>query len=122
MKIFTLWEFLALTCSKNCTEVERYDQKYCLIQFALKEYIEFSGVKTINQYQRTKFINLVYSFQKTDPLIAHFQSILTFPYIDIQKQVNSWVVKVAISKLLYNYSYPIAFSNTFLPYKNVYGL
>lgn len=66
--------------------------------------MEFSGVKTINQYQRNKFIKLFYSFQKTEPLIshfddAHFQSIITFPYIDIQKQTNSWVVKLAILKL-----------------------
>ena len=53
---------------------------------------------------------------------AYFQSILTFPYIDIQKQTNSWVVKLAISKLLYNYPYPFAFPNTFLTYKNVYDL
>lgn len=127
MKIFTLLQFLTFTRSKNCTEVEIYDQKYCLIQFTLKEYMEFSGVKTINQYQRNKFIKLFYSFQKTEPLIshfddAHFQSILTFPYIDIQKQTNSWVVKVAISKLLYGYPYPFAFPNMFLTYKNVYDL
>ena len=53
---------------------------------------------------------------------AYFQSILTFPYIDIQKQTNSWVVKLAISKLLYNYPYPFAFPSTFLTYKNVYDL
>ena len=97
------------------------------LRFNLKEYIEFSGVKNTNQYQRNKFINLFYSFQKMQPLItyfteAHFQSLLTFPYVNIQKQGNSWVVKVAVSKLLYKYRYPFSFPNTFLTYKNIYDL
>ena len=53
---------------------------------------------------------------------SHFQSLLCFPYVDIQKQGNSWVVKVAISKLLYDYYYPFSFPNTFLTYKNIYDL
>ena len=115
VKIFTLLQFLTFSRSKNYTKVQIYDQNYCLIQFTLKEYIEFSGVKNINQYQRKKFINLFYSFQKTEPLItyftdSHFQSLLGFSYVDIQKQGNSWVVKVAISKLLYDYYYPLLIS------------
>lgn len=47
---------------------------------------------------------------------------MAFPYLDIQKQGNSWVVKVARSKLLYDYCYPFAFPNTFLTYKNIYNL
>ena len=127
VKIFTLLQFLAFSRSKNSTKVKIYDQIYCLIEFTLKEYMEFSGVKNINQYQRNKFINLFFNFQKTEPLItyfsdAHFQSLLVFPYVNIQKQGNSWVVKVAISKLLYGYHYPFSFPNTFLTYKNIYDL
>ena len=126
-KIFTLLQFLTFSRSKKYTKVQIYDQCYCLIQFTLKEYIKFSGVKKINQYQRNKFINLFYSFQKTEPLItyftdSHFQSIVSFPYVNIQKQGNSWVVRVAISKLLYDYHYPFAFPNTFLTYQNIYDL
>jgi hypothetical protein len=127
VKFFTLLQFLAFSRNKNYTKVQIYDQSYCLLQFTLKEYIEFSGVNNINQYQRNKFINLFYSFQKIEPLITYFtdsdfQSILGFPYVDIQKQGNSWVVKVAISKLLYDYYYPFSFPNTFLTYKNIYDL
>ena len=53
---------------------------------------------------------------------AHFQSILTFSYVNIQKQGNSWVLKVAVSKLRYNYCYPFSFPNTFLTYENIYDL
>jgi hypothetical protein len=89
--------------------------------------MEFSVVNNINQYQPNKYINLFYSFQKTEPLITyftdvHFQSLLAFPYLNIQKQGNSWVVKVAISKLLYEYRYPFSFPNKFLRYKNIYDL
>ena len=127
VKIFTLLQFLTFSRSKNYTKVQIYDQSYFLIQFTLKEYIEFSGVKNINQYQRNKFINLFYSFQKTEPLInyfteSHFQSVLSFPYLDIQKQGNSWFVKIAISQLLYDYQYPFSFPTTFLIYKNIYDL
>lgn len=112
-----------------------YDQiyyLYYLIGFNLKEYIELSGVKNINPYQRNKFINLFYNFQKKEPLItyftdAHFESLLAFLYVNfqnvnIQKQGNSWVVKVVVSKLLYNYRYTFSFPNTFLIYKNLYDL
>ena len=125
--IFTLLQFLAFSRSKNYNQVQIYDQIYYLIEFTLKEYIQFSGIKNINQYQRNKFINLFYSFQKTEPFITyftdlHFQSILGFPYVNIQKQANSWVVKVAMSKLLYDYDYPFSFPNTFLTYQNIYDL
>jgi hypothetical protein len=127
VKIFTLLQFLAFSRSKNYTEVQIYDQSYCLIEFTLKEYLEFSAVKNINQYQRNKFINLFYSFQKTEPWITyftdkHFQSLLVFPYVDIQKQRNCWVVKVAVSKSLYGYYYPFSSPNRFLTYKNTYDL
>ena len=127
LKIFTLLQFLAFSRSKNYTQVQIYDQSYYLIEFTLKEYMEFSGVNNINQYQRNKYINLFYSFQKTAPLITyftdvHFQSLLGFPYLNIQKQGNSWVVKVAISKLLYEYTYPFSFPNEFLRYKDIYDL
>lgn len=49
-------------------------------------------------------------------------SVLVFLYVNIQKQGNSWVVKLAVSKLLYNYRYPFSFPNTFLTYKNIYDL
>ena len=125
--VFSLLQFLTFSRSQKYIQVQMYDQIYYLIEFNLKEYIEFSGVKNINQYQRNKFINLFYSFQKMQPLItyfteAHFQSLLTFPYVNIQKQGNSWVVKVAVSKLLYNYRYPFSFPDTFLTYKNIYDL
>ena len=47
---------------------------------------------------------------------------MSFPYVDIQKQGNSWVVKLAISQLLYDYDYPFSFTITFLIYKNIYDL
>lgn len=127
VKIFTLLQFLAFSRSKNYTQVQIYDQSYYLIEFTLKEYMEFSGVNNINQYQRNKYINLFYSFQKTAPLITyftdvHFQSLLGFPYLNIQKQGKSWVVKVAISKLIYEYNYPFSFPNEFLRYKDIYDL
>ena len=127
IKLFTLLQLLTFSRSKNYTKVQIYDQSYFLIQFTLKEFLEFSGVRNINQYQRNKFINLFYSFQKTEPLInyfteSHFQSILSFPYVDIKKQGNSWIVKLAISQLLYDYDYPFAFPTTFLIYKNIYDL
>lgn len=53
---------------------------------------------------------------------VHFQSLLGFPYLNIQKQGNSWVVKVAVSQLLYNYRYPFSFPNTFLTYKNILSI
>lgn len=128
---FQKQEFLRFGVPKKNIRMQIYDQIYYLIEFNLnlnlKEYIELSGVKNINQYQRNKFINLFYSFQKMQPLItyfteAHFQNLLTFPYVNIQKQGNSWVVKLAVSKLLYNSRYPFSFSDTFLTYKNIYDL
>lgn len=127
VQVFFLLQFLSFSRSKNHTKIEVYDQNYCLIQFTLKEYIEFVGVQNINQYQRNKFLNLFYSFQKTQPFItyfseSHFQSLLSFPYLDIQKKGNSWLIKVAVLGLLYDYYYPFSFSNTFLTYKNIYDL
>ena len=125
-KIFTFLQLLSFIRRKNYVITQIYEQTYYLIEFPLKEYMEFSGVK-INQYQRNKFISLFYSFQRAEPLItyftdSHFQSILGFPYLNIQKQSNSWVVKVAMSKLLYDYNYPFKFPSTFLTYQNSYDL
>lgn len=53
---------------------------------------------------------------------SHLQSVLNFPYVDIQKQGNSWVLKLAISQLLYDYQYPFSFPKIFLIYKNSYDL
>ena len=53
---------------------------------------------------------------------VQFQSLLVFPYLDIKKQANYWNVKIAISKLLYEYPYSFAFPNTFLNYQNIYDL
>ena len=47
---------------------------------------------------------------------------MSFPYVDIQKQGNSWFVKLAISQLLYDYDYPFSFPTTFLTSKNTYDL
>ena len=93
VRVFSLLHlniFLTFSRSQKYTQVQMYDQICYLIEFTLKEYIEFSGVRNSNQYQRNKFINLFYSFQKMQPLItyfteAHFQSLLTFPYLNIQK-------------------------------------
>jgi hypothetical protein len=127
VNIFIFLQFLAFSRSKKFNSIEIYDQTYYLIEFYLKEFIQFSGIKNINQYQRNKFITFFYSFQKIEPFItsfsdSHFQSLLAFPYIDIQKQANLWTVKIAVSKLLYDYSYPFAFPNTFLTYQNLYDL
>lgn len=124
---FSLLQFLAFSRSKDYKKLQIFDQSYCLIQFTLKEYLEFSGVQNINQYQRNKCIKLFYSFQKMEPLItyfsdSHFQSLLSFPYVNIQKEANSWIVKLVISKLLYEYYYPFSFPETFLTYKNIYDL
>ena len=59
VKIFNLLQFLSFSRSKKHTKTKIYDQIYCLIEFTLKEYIEFSGLERINQYQRNKFIKLL---------------------------------------------------------------
>lgn len=124
---FTLLQLLTFCRTKYYDQIQIYDQIYCLIKFSLKEYIQFSGVETINQYQRNKFIKLFYSLQQIEPLVTyfddqHFQSIMGFPYINIQKQNNHWFVEVAISESLYSYCYPFSFPNTFLIYKDIYDL
>lgn len=104
-----------------------YHQIYYLIKFKLKEYIEFLDIKNINQCQRNKYINLFYSFQKMKSWIIYFtdvnfQNLLGFPYLTIQKQRNSWVVKVAILKLLYKSNHSFSFPNNFLRYEDIYNL
>lgn len=70
--VFSLLQFLTFSRSQNYIQVQMYDQIYYLIEFNLKDYLQFSGVNNINQYQRTKFINLFYSFQKMEPLTTYF--------------------------------------------------
>lgn len=89
VKIFNLLQFLSFTRTKKHTEKKIYDQIYCLIEFTLKDYIEFSGVNRINQYQRNKFIKILYTFQETKPWLTyftdtHFQSLLVFPYLNYE--------------------------------------
>ena len=107
LEVFHLLQFLAfIRTKKSVNKVQIYDQIYCLIEFPLKEFMQFSGVKSINQYQRNKYIEVFSNFQKIEPLVTvfsdvQFQSLLVFPYVDIEKQANYWNVKIAVSKLLY---------------------
>ena len=103
------------------------DQVYYLMEFAVMDFISFTGGNTKSTYQRTKALEFLTSLQDLKPLIKKFsdnefrRSVL-FPYLKLTKQNRRWVITLAIGKEFYFYQYPFSFPSSFISYQTNYEM
>jgi hypothetical protein len=65
-------------------------QVYYGIDFPFRNFLQFIGIPGNNNYQRTKTLHLLLSFQEKNGLIQkfsekNFRSAIMFPYFEIEK-------------------------------------
>jgi hypothetical protein len=103
------------------------NQAYCVIEFAVMDFIGFTGGDMKSTYQRTKALKFLTSLQELKSLIQKFSNeefrrSMMFPYLKLKKQNRKWTVTLAIGEEFYFYQYPFLFPNSFVICKNKYDL
>ncbi|MEJ2242832.1 MAG: hypothetical protein P8Y18_11950 [Candidatus Bathyarchaeota archaeon] len=102
-------------------------QKYYLIKFPVKEFMDFIKIKNNNHYQLTQIRNFLQDLKQNTPDITifsddYFRSAASIPFVEIQKEHKSLVAKVLIAEQLYWYQYPFSFPSSFISYQTNYEL
>lgn len=103
------------------------NQAYCVLEFAVIDFIGFTGGDMKSTYQRTKALKFLTSLQDLKPLIQKFSNeefrrSVMFPYLKLKKQNRKWTVTLAVVEEFYFYQYPFLFPNSFLICNNKYDL
>jgi hypothetical protein len=124
---FKLIQLLSFIRSLEYSKQFLDDQVYCVIEFAVMDFISFTGGNPTSTYQRTKALEFLTSLQDIKPLIQkfsdnEFRRSVIFPYLKLTKQNRRWTIVMAIGEEFYLYQYPFFFPNSFLIYKNKYDL
>ena len=126
-QFFKLIQFLSFLRSLGYSRQFLDDQAYCVVEFAVMDFISFTGGNRKSTYQRTKALEFLTSLQEIKPLIQkfsenEFRRSVVFPYLKLTKQNRRWTVRMAVGEELYFYRYPFFFPNSFLICKNKYDL
>ena len=126
-QFFKLIQFLSFLRTLEYSRQFIDDQAYCVIEFAVLDFIGFTGGNMKSTYQRTKALEFFTSLQEIKPLIQKFSNeefrrSVMFPYLKLKKQNRKWTVRMAIGEELYFYPYPFVFPGYFLTYQNKYDL
>jgi hypothetical protein len=103
------------------------NQAYCVLEFAVMDFIGFTGGDMKSTYERTKALKFLTSLQDLKPLIQKFSNeefrrSVMFPYLKLKKQNRKWTVTLAVVEEFYFYQYPFLFPNSFLICNNKYDL
>jgi hypothetical protein len=103
------------------------NQAYCVLEFAVIDFIGFTGGDMKSTYERTKALKFLTSLQDLKPLIQKFSNeefrrSVMFPYLKLKKQNRKWTVTLAVVEEFYFYQYPFLFPNSFLICNNKYDL
>jgi hypothetical protein len=103
------------------------NQAYCIVEFTVVGFIDFTGGDTKSTYQRTKALKFLTSLQELTPLIQKFSNeefrrSVMFPYLKLKKQNRKWTITLAVGEEFYFHRYPFLFPNSFLICKNKYDL
>ena len=126
-KFFKLIQFLSFLRTLEYSRQFLDDQAYCVIEFAVIDFLGFTGGNTKSTYQRTKALEFLSSLQDIKPLIQKFSNeefrrSVMFPYVKLKKQNRRWTVTMAIGEELYFHQYPFVFPDYLLTYQNKYDL
>lgn len=99
------------------------DQAYCVVEFAVIDFIIFIGGNKKSTYQRTKSLEFLTSSQEIKSLIQkflkeQFRRSVMFTYLKLKKQNRKCIVRMAIVEKLYFYQYQFFFPNHICCYKD----
>ena len=126
-QFFKLIQLLSFIRSLEYSKQFIDDQVYYVMEFAVMEFISFTGGNAKSTYQRTKALEFLSSLQNINPLIQKFSNeefrrSVMFPYVKLKKQNKRWTVTMAIGEELYFHQYPFVFPDYLLTYQNKYDL
>ena len=126
-QFFQLLQFFSFLRTLDSSRQFLDDQVYCIVEFALMDFISFTWNNPTSSYQRNKALKFFVSLQDIKPLIQkfsdnEFRRSVMFPYLKLNKKNRGWTVKMAIGEELYFYPYPFSFPVDFLVWKNKYDL
>ena len=104
-----------------------YSQKYYVIHFRVRDFMDFIQIKNKNHYQLTKTRNFLLDLKQNTPPVTvfsddYFRSAATIPYVEMVKKRNVWFARVLIAEELYFYKFPFAFPYSFLSYQTDHQL
>ena len=101
---------------------------YRSYKFPLHNFLEFTGYQKTNYYQLKQLKDFIISLDKIPTFSAyfsdeHYQSVIFFSFVDVQKQKNTWyVILVGCEELIdLFYPFPFHFPEAFLTYKSKYS-
>jgi hypothetical protein len=125
-RFFHLLQFLSfiknveLNPRKDCKKQRIKKQNYYVLKFALSQFVEFTGIRTLKDSQRKKLILYFKSLQKLDPIVKEFsngafRSYVCFPYVECHNSSgNSWGIEVLTAEELFYFPYPFQLPESFL--------
>ena len=117
--IFRLLQFLSFSRRYLTNPKIIYSQKYYVIHFQVRDFMDFIQIKNKNHYQLTKTRNFLLDLKQNIPSVTifsddYFRSAATIPYVEMLKKRNVWFARVLIAEELYVYKFPFAFPYSFL--------
>ena len=126
-RVFRFLQFLSFSRRYFISQEYLLSQKYYLIQFPVREFMDFLQIENKNHYQFKKVIDFLQDLQNNIPPVNifsdnYFRSVAGIPFVEIQKEHKSLVAKVLIVEQLYWYQYPFSLPSSFLSYQTNYEL
>lgn len=114
--IFRLLQFLSFSRRyfNSTNQKIIYSQKYYVIHFRVRYFMDFIEIKNKNYYQLTKVRNFLQDLNQNTPSVTifsddYFRSAATIPYVEMGKKQNVWFARVLIAEELYSYKFPYSF-------------
>ena len=125
-RLFHLLQFLSFVKSLKVNSLKDFKkhkiktQIRIPVKFPLNEFVNFTGIRISNHYERDKLISYFSQLQKLDPIVKifsnkAFRSYVCFPYVSCENASgNSWVIEVLAAEELFCFPYPFQLPKSFL--------
>lgn len=125
--VFRLLQFLSFSRRYSISKKNLFSQKYYVIKFPVKDFMDFIKIENKNHYQLKKIIDFLNHLQNNLPSVSvfsdnYFRSAASIPFVEIRKEHKSLVAKLLIAEQLYWYQYPFSFPPSFISYQTNYEL
>jgi hypothetical protein len=120
--VFRLLQFLSFSRQYSTDEKYLLSQKYYVIKFPVRDFMDFIQIENKSHYQFKKVIDFLHDLQNNIPPVTifsdnYFRSAASIPFVEIQKEHKFLVAKVLIAEQLYSYQYPFSFPFSFISYQ-----
>jgi len=108
-RVFRLLQFLSFSRRYFTYKKDLFSQKYYVIKFPVRDFLDFIKIENKNHYQYKKVIDFLQDLQKNIPPVTvfsenYFRSVAGIPFVEIQfveiqKEHKSLVAKVPIKTI-----------------------